>query len=80
MSKRRYRSLIQSSKQILSVKDKEIVWEFLKSSGQKELTKPSHHKYPWLKCSGAYNLMQSNPGYYELLKRNSIDYPNPSQQ
>ena len=29
----------------------------------------------WLKCSGAYNLMTTNPGYYELLKRNTIDYP-----
>jgi len=41
------------------------------------VTKPYHHRYVWLKCSGAYNMMLTNPGYYELLLANKIDYPNP---
>jgi hypothetical protein len=43
----------------------------LKSSqGQETLLKPTHHRYVWLKCSGAYNLMLMNPGYYQLLLKN----------
>jgi hypothetical protein len=42
------------------------------------VTKPYHHRYVWLKCSGAYNMMLTNPGYYELLLANKIDYPNPT--
>ena len=44
------------------------------------MTKPQHHRYVWLKCSGAYNQMLSNPGYYELLLANKTDYPNPAIQ
>lgn len=67
---RKFRAIIYSrSHEILSIKDKEIVWDFLKSwTGQGLLTKPQHHRYTWLKCSGAYNAMLSNPGYYETLK------------
>lgn len=81
MSGRKFRQLIYSrSHEILSLKEKETVWEFLKSKqGQGLLTKPSHHRYTWLKCSGAFNQMMSNPGYYASLKKHSLDYPNPSQ-
>ena len=76
---RKFRSLIYSrSKLILSLKEKETVWEFLKTQGQQLMTKASHHRYVWLKCSGAYNMMVTNPGYYELLLANKIDYPNPT--
>ena len=44
------------------------------------LKKPSHHRYVWLKASGAYNLLNSNPGYYEQLKNLSLLYPNPAIQ
>ena len=63
---KQFRSLIYSwSRQILSTEEKALVWEYLKSSqGQESLNKPTHHRYVWLKCSGAYNLMLLNPGYY----------------
>lgn len=31
----------------------------------------------WFEISGAKNLMDSNPGYYQSLKDNFLQYPNP---
>jgi hypothetical protein len=59
---KKFKQLLRQ-KQIFSLKDKEQVWYFLKGKGQTVLTKPSHHRLVWLKCSGAWNLMLSNPGY-----------------
>ena len=42
------------------------------------LRKPANHRRLWLKCSGALGQKISNPGYYESLKANAINYPNPS--
>jgi hypothetical protein len=66
---KKYRQLIYSRNHaILSLKEKEIVYEFLKSiPGQSLLSKPLHHRYAWLKCSGAYSQMTSNPNYYQQL-------------
>lgn len=62
-------------KQILSDKDRAYIWEFLVGQGKQVLTKPQHHRLVWLKCSGAYNLMLTNPGYYDTLKQTKLDYP-----
>jgi hypothetical protein len=48
----------------------DVVCDFLERDGMQMLVKPSHHRFVWLKCSGAYNLMLQNPGYYELLLKN----------
>lgn len=75
----RFKAIIYSrNKPILSFRDKERVWQFLKDPTHHVLRKPSHHRYTWLKCSGAFNQMLNNPGYYETLKNSSIAYPNPS--
>jgi hypothetical protein len=77
---KKFRQLIYSkSKLILGTKEKEVVWDFLKTQ-QELLTKPQHHRFTWLKCSGAYNQMLNNPGYYEMLKKQAINYPSPSLQ
>jgi hypothetical protein len=34
-------------------------------------------KYIWFEVSGAKKLMNSNPGYYQSLKDNFLQYPNP---
>jgi hypothetical protein len=62
----------------LSYNEKLRVWSFLKDPSHHVLRKPQHHKYTWLKCSGAFGLMQSNPGYYQALRQCGIKYPNPS--
>ena len=56
---RKFKSLIYSrSHMIMSLKEKETLWEFLKTEqGQQKLTQPNQHRYVWLKCSGAYNLL-----------------------
>lgn len=61
MLSRKFRSLIYSkSHWILSVKEKEEIWNYCRSlQGQDSFTKPSHHRYIWLKCSGAYNMMKT---------------------
>ena len=62
---------------ILSIKERGVVWEFLKSEkGQARMSKPHHHRYTWLKCSGAYNMMLTNPGYYAKLLKTQLHYPN----
>lgn len=61
-----FKALVHSkSVVIFSKADKEIVWDFLRNDGLQVLTKPQDHKYVWLKCSGAYNQLLMNPGYYE---------------
>ena len=70
--------MFSRSKTVLSYKEKEFLWQFLKDPNHHVLKKPQHHKYTWLKCSGAFGLIQSNPGYYEALKYSGIKYPNPS--
>ena len=67
----RFKGLIFGrSKRILSDKEMDVVCDFLERDGMQMLVKPSHHRFVWLKCSGAYNLMLQNPGYYELLLKN----------
>ena len=67
----RFKGLIFGrSKRILSEKEMDVVCDFLERDGMQMLVKPSHHRFVWLKCSGAYNLMLQNPGYYELLVKN----------
>ena len=34
----------------------------------------------WLQCSGAYNRMITNPGYYEALKNTTLRYPHSGPQ
>ena len=65
---------------MLSLEDKEFILKFIKTNGQNQIIKLSHHRYLWFKCSGAYNQMNNNPGYYEMLKKHSLIYPNPLQQ
>jgi len=45
------------------------------NEGQK-LT-PEERKLIWSCCSGAKNMIETNPGYYEALKNNKILYPHP---
>lgn len=75
---RKFRQVIYSRKHaILSEGERHVVWDFLKSAdGQGLLTKPSHHRYTWTKCSGAFNTMLTNPGYYRRLLEKKIYYPN----
>jgi len=40
---------------------------------------PSEHRAElWLRASGAKSQMAENPGYYDTLLNDFIDYPNPN--
>lgn len=70
--------MLSRNKTILSGRDKNRVREFLMHERSlRVISKPSHHKYLWLKCSGAWNRLHSNPGYYDALKHSNIVYPSP---
>ncbi len=75
----RFFQLINSrSKVIMSAKEKQTIWSFLRFESNVKLLRTTDHKNIWLKCSGAYNKMLMHPGYYDSLKFSPLKYPHPA--
>lgn len=73
--------LFSRDKLTLDRNEKEQLWDFVKAYSESHefllYTGISFHKQLWLKASGALALKESNPGYYDALRRLALDYPNP---
>lgn len=63
--------------QTFSPQELERMWGYLKNEENQVNLTPRERKYIWLKCSGAYNRMIMNPGYYRLLRNSKLNYPHP---